>query len=319
MSIIQNAINSIQIGVEDFESDDDRRSVSAVRNIAAGILLLYKEKLCRLSPLDNKELLIKQNIRPVQNAKGEITFEGKGNKTVDVQSIKDRFTSLNVEVEWKRFEEINKLRNDLEHYYTSKSPDTVREIIAKSFLLIRDFLSEHLQEDPQEILGNDCWTTLLDVNDVYSAEEYACKRSIDAVDWKYGTVKEALADIRCNQCLSSLIHAPYPDDTYPIVNLHCKSCGQDFCFDDVLEECITDSLAGEAHLNIKDGGESPYDDCHECGKSTFIYEEVCCVACGYEMEYTECEVCGDGLSLEDQYNEGKCNYCQYKWEKVMAE
>ncbi|WP_201529004.1 hypothetical protein [Psychrobacter frigidicola] len=71
MSIIQNAIDSIQIGVEDFESDDDRRSVSAVRNIAAGILLLYKEKLCQLSPSDNKELLIKQNIRPIQNAKGE--------------------------------------------------------------------------------------------------------------------------------------------------------------------------------------------------------------------------------------------------------
>ena len=44
MSIIQNAIDSIQIGVEDFESDDDRRSVSAVRNIAAGILLLYRRK-----------------------------------------------------------------------------------------------------------------------------------------------------------------------------------------------------------------------------------------------------------------------------------
>lgn len=56
MSIIQNAIDSIQIGVEDFQSDDDRRSVSAVRNIAAGILLLYKEKLCQLSPSDNRLL-----------------------------------------------------------------------------------------------------------------------------------------------------------------------------------------------------------------------------------------------------------------------
>ncbi|MGP5543107.1 hypothetical protein ACTXMH_11170, partial [Psychrobacter celer] len=140
MSILQNAIDSIQIGVEDFESDDDRRSVSAVRNITAGILLLYKEKLCRLSPPDNKELLIKQNIRPVQNVKGEITFEGKGNKTVDVQSIKERFKSLNITTgDWGRFGEISRLRNDLEHYYTSKSPDAVREIVAKSFLLIRDF------------------------------------------------------------------------------------------------------------------------------------------------------------------------------------
>ena len=148
MSIIQNAIDSIQIGIEDYESDDDRRSVSAVRNISAGVLLLYKEKLCQLSPDDSKELLIKQNIRPVQNDDGEIIFEGKGNKTVDVQSIKERFKSLKVTVDWTRFDEINKLRNDLEHYYTAMSPDAVREIVAKSFLLIRDFLSEYLGKDP---------------------------------------------------------------------------------------------------------------------------------------------------------------------------
>ena len=319
MSIIQNAIDSIQIGVEDFESDDDRRSVSAVRNIAAGILLLYKEKLCRLSPHDNKELLIKQNIRPVQNAKGEITFEGKGHKTVDVQSIKERFSSLNVKVEWKRFDEINKLRNDLEHYYTSKSPDAVREIVAKSFLLIRDFLSEHLQEDPQEILGNDCWTTLLDVSDVYSVEEQVCKASIDAVNWKYHSVELALKHLRCNQCHSSLIQATHSDNTYPMIDLHCKSCGEDFSFSDVVEQCIDDSLAGEAIINIMDGGKSPYDACHECWKNTFIYEEGCCVACNYEMAYNECEMCGTSLSLEDQYNEGKCSYCQYRWEKIMAE
>lgn len=319
MSIIQNAIDSIQIGVEDFESDDDRRSVSAVRNIAAGILLLYKEKLCQLSPSDNKELLIKQNIRPIKNTKGEIIFEGKGHKTVDVQSIKERFTSLNVKVEWKRFDEINKLRNDLEHYYTSESPDAVREILAKSFLLIRDFLSAHLQEDPQAILGNDCWTTLLDVSDVYSAEEQVCKASIDAVDWKYHSVEIALKNLRCNQCHSSLIQATHSDDIYPMIDLHCKSCGKDFSFYDVVEQCIDDSLAGEAIKNLMDGGESPFDSCQGCGKTTFIYEEECCVACEYEMEYIECETCGDPLSLEDQYHEGKCSYCQYKWEKFMAE
>ncbi len=116
MSISQNAIDSIQIGIEDYEDSDDRRSVSAVRNISVGILLLYKEKLCQLSPDDNKELLIKQNIRPIQNDDGDIVFEGKGHKTVDVQSIKERFKSLKVSVDWTRFDEINKLRNDLEHY-----------------------------------------------------------------------------------------------------------------------------------------------------------------------------------------------------------
>ncbi len=319
MSIIQNAIDSIQIGIEDYEDGDDRRSVSAVRNISAGILLLYKEKLCQLSPEDNKELLIKQNIRPVQNKDGDIIFEGKGHKTVDVQSIKERFKSLNVTVDWGRFDEINKLRNDLEHYYTSKSPDAVREIVAKSFLLIRDFLTEYLKKDPQETLGNDSWSTLLEVSDVYSAEEKACIETIESIDWKYPSVENSLKHLRCDQCHSSLIQAPYSDDSYPTVNLHCKSCNHDFCFDDVVEQCIDDSLAGEAYISIKDGGALPYDSCHECGKSTFIHEEECCVVCGYEMQYTSCKICEEPLGLDDQYNEGMCGSCQYNWNKIELE
>lgn len=319
MSIIQNAIDSIQIGIEDYEDSDDRRSVSAVRNISAGILLLYKEKLCQLSPDNNKELLIKQNIRPVQNDNGDIIFEGKGHKTVDVQSIRERFKSLNVTVDWKRFDEINKLRNDLEHYYTAESPDAVREVVAKSFLLIRDFLTEFLDKDPQETLGDEAWATLLEVSEVYSAEEKSCKESIDAIDWEYDSVKDSLEYLRCNQCHSSLIQAPDREDCYPAINLHCKSCNFDFCFYDVVEQCIDDSMSGEAHMAIKDGGESPYDSCIECDKSTFIHSEGVCVACGYQMEYTNCEMCEEPLSIEEQYNEGKCSYCQYRWEKIMAE
>lgn len=319
MSIIQNAIDSIQIGIEDYEDGDDRRSVSAVRNISAGILLLYKEKLCQLSPADNKELLIKQNIRPVKNDNGDIVFEGKGHKTVDVQSIKERFKSLNVAVDWKRFDEINKLRNDLEHYYTAESPDAVREIVAKSFLLIRDFLTEYLEKDPQEILGDEAWAILLEVSEVYSVEEKYCKKSIDAIDWKYDSVKSALEYLRCSQCHSSLIQAPDNEGSYPAINLHCKSCNFDFYFIDVVEQCIDDSLSGEAHMAIKDGGESPYDTCLECDQSTFIHSEGCCVACDYQMEYTHCEMCEEPLSIEDQYNEGKCSYCQHRWEKIMAD
>lgn len=320
MSIIRNAIDSIQIGIEDYESTDDRRSISAVRNISAGVLLLYKEKLCQLSPEDNKELLIKQNIRPIQNDKGEIVFEGKGHKTVDVFSIQERFTSLNITVDWNRFSEINKLRNDLEHYYTSESPDAVREIVAKSFLLIRDFLTEYLEKKPQETLGDEAWSTLLEVSDVYSVEEDACKASIEKIDWKYEAVKDSLKNLRCNKCHSSLIEAPFPEeDCYPMVNLHCRSCNNDFCSDDIIEQCIDDSLAGEAIRNAMDGGDSPYDSCFECGRNTYIHSEECCVACEYELEYKFCEMCDTTLSIEEQFNEGKCSSCQFRYEKIMAE
>lgn len=319
MSIFQNAIDSIDIGIEDYDSGDDRRNISAVRNISAGILLLYKEKLCRLSPEHDSELLIKKDIRPTQTDEGGLIFEGKGRKTVDVYSIKERFKSLNVKVDWKRFDEINQLRNDLEHYYTEEPPDTVREIIAKSFLLIRDFLTKELNENPEDVLDVDSWAILLDVKEVYSAEESACKSTLEKVNWKYDTVADSLKYLRCIACSSSLVEAPYSDDSYPTINLHCKSCNTDFVFADVVEQCIGESLAGEAYISVKDGGESPYDTCIVCGQETFIYSEGCCVACGYEMEYTSCAACAAPLTLEDQYNEGLCSYCQHRYEKTMAE
>jgi hypothetical protein len=112
MSLIDNAVESIQIGVEDFESSDTRRVLSAVRNISAGILLLYKEKLRQLSPPGSDEVLIKQNIHPKLNPSGQLEYVGYGKKTVDVQKIKERFKSLGIDVNWSLFENISDIRNE---------------------------------------------------------------------------------------------------------------------------------------------------------------------------------------------------------------
>ena len=45
MSLFKNAIDAIQIGVEDYLMGDDRRYLSSVRNICAGVLLLYRAHL----------------------------------------------------------------------------------------------------------------------------------------------------------------------------------------------------------------------------------------------------------------------------------
>ena len=44
--LLQNAINSIEIGIEDYKlsQQDERRIISCVRNVFAGILLLFKYK-----------------------------------------------------------------------------------------------------------------------------------------------------------------------------------------------------------------------------------------------------------------------------------
>jgi hypothetical protein len=98
-AILENAVQSLQIGIEDFQSADQRRVLSAVRNITAGVLLLFKEKLRQLSPTGSNDVLIKQKSRIVKAPDGSIQVIGVGKKTVDVMQIQERLTDLDVDVE----------------------------------------------------------------------------------------------------------------------------------------------------------------------------------------------------------------------------
>jgi hypothetical protein len=71
-TILKNAVTSIQIGIEDYHSADERRSLSAVRNLTAGLLLLFKEKLRRLSPAGSDEVLIKKQLRLIIKDDGSL-------------------------------------------------------------------------------------------------------------------------------------------------------------------------------------------------------------------------------------------------------
>jgi hypothetical protein len=58
--LLENAVVSIQLGLEDFSSKDERRVISAARNLYAGVLLLCKEVLRQLSPPASNDLLSSQ-------------------------------------------------------------------------------------------------------------------------------------------------------------------------------------------------------------------------------------------------------------------
>lgn len=79
------------------------------------MLLSYKHKLSLLSELGSDEALIKQRVLSAIDDGENLIWKGQGKKTVDVQSIKERFKSLNIDVDWKRIEKINDFRNDIEH------------------------------------------------------------------------------------------------------------------------------------------------------------------------------------------------------------
>lgn len=319
MSLLINAVESIQIGVEDYRSADERRHLSAVRNVCAGILLLFKEKLRTLSPPHDPELLIKAEIVPSCAADRSVIFVGKGRKTVDVHQIKERFQSLDVDVDWKLFNGIIEIRNDIEHYFTAKSKDAIRESLAKSFMIIRDFVDKELHTEPLELLGPECWNSLLEVAEVFAREEEACRKTMEAIDWTYETLRHCIGHARCPRCTSSLLKTEEDGAYRPDMELQCSSCGSRFPVEEVIESCIEEDLGVEAYRVAKDGGEPPFGRCPECNRETFVIVEGLCLACEQALQYETCQWCETPLSLGDQMLEGLCSYCAYRREKIREE
>jgi hypothetical protein len=308
-TILKNAVTSIQLGIEDYLSDDERRSLSAVRNLTAGLLLLFKEKLRRLSPADSGEALIKKVLRPTMGVDGSLRMQGHGKKTVDVQEIKERFQSLGVNVDFKRVDRIIDLRNEIEHHRANVSANGMRELLATSFVVIRDFIATELHDVPRELLGEQVWSTLLEESDVYASEKAECLACMDQVAWQSECLAQVATYIRCKECNSELMR-PADADVQHISELsfQCTSCNEQSTFEDVIEDAVSDCFFAESYMAMTDGGDVPVAHCHNCGKATFVLAEGACLACDGTLIYTECAVCGEGLGPDDQDNHGLCSY-----------
>ena len=307
-TILDNAIQSIQVGVEDYKSSIPRRTLSAIRNISAGILLLYKEKLRSLSPKDSNEALIKQKVIP-KHAEGSIKFVGVDKKTVAVHQIKERFNSLQITVDWNRFKKINDIRNDIEHYCTSESDAIVKEVISYSFTLIRDFTKIHLNYEPVELFGEETWNTLLEVSEIYEKEFAECNQEKKKINWENNSLEEAFNKIHCPKCYSSLIKPTNPHkNDITILELFCSSCGHYFLFEHVVDEVLYEDFYPEIYLSFTDGNDAPLGLCHECGKNTYIISDDACAFCGVTRNYTSCAICHCDLSTEGQDFNGVCSY-----------
>jgi hypothetical protein len=78
-TLFDNAIQSIQLGIEDYQANDPRRALSAVRNFYSGVLLLAKEVLVRLQTLSQK-MCWERDISRFRMAKVGCAMSGTGNR-----------------------------------------------------------------------------------------------------------------------------------------------------------------------------------------------------------------------------------------------
>ncbi len=316
MNLLENAAGSIRIGVQDYQSEDGARVLSGVRNITAGVLLLFKEKLRRLSPRDSNDVLLKEHMVPGKNPTGEVVFIGHGKRTATLPQIKDRFAALGVHLDWKPVESIVRIRNDIEHYFTGETPAKLRELVADTFVIVRDFSTQHLDTTPLALLGEDTWQHLLNVASVYQKELEECRTAQAELEWPSEIGGDLEEHLRCPKCDSELIR-PNIEESASVfqVSFSCSSCGKESEYADVAEVAVQARYFGDAYIAMTDGGEPPYDMCPECTKDTYILECGMCAACGYRLSHLKCAICHTNLTVHDQVPAGLCSYHAWQAQK----
>jgi hypothetical protein len=322
MPMLKNAVESIQVGMEDFHEDDDRRVLSAIRNLYAGILLLFKYKLQQLSPDGSDEALLKTRVIPTTDpATGAVVWIGKGKKTVEVQEIIERLNALGINgVDWKLLKGLQDIRNDIEHYYSQLPVERMKEAVANALHLITQFCEPHLDERPVDILGQECWDLMLNVAAVFEAELKACQENLNSVSWPFEEVRESINFMVCPECDSRLLKVIDTTAKRDAIEFTCSSCQEESSYAAVVGPAVSTHMVGRSHWRVRDGGDPLTCTCPECGVDALLVDEDECAACFFEMEHSHCQWCEEPLSLEErQYSEGTCGYCQHRYEKMMAE
>jgi hypothetical protein len=317
MSLLANAVSSIEVGVADLHAGDPARVVSALRNLHAGVLLLIKEVLRDLSPPETGEVLLKQNIKPVLVG-GKLAFVGSGKKTVETRQMEERCESLGIKLDWARIKRVGNLRNSAEHYYVNVSQAAIRAAMTESFLVIRDVVTNHLKRDAAELFSSATWQAFLSDSEVHAAEKATCESALRGISWGSVAVAEAIFGFSCGKCGSALL-IPGPDQkAAPDIHLICRSCSETYAFDDIVEALLEDHFAAESYLAMTDGADEPLTDCPFCMRHAYIMTEERCGAC-LERARHQCEVCAGIIPASELDESGICGYCRHKIEKARDE
>jgi hypothetical protein len=313
-TLFDNAVQSIQLGVEDYQANDPRRALSSVRNFYAGVLLLAKEVLVRQVPDAAPEDVLGARYKPMPDGQGGLHFVTAGQQTIDFSNIGSRFKDFGLPIDNIALKDLNRIRTDIEHYYTNESRETVREAIAKAFPVVVDlfYLAE---EVPHEVLG-DAWQTMLEVRAVYEKELENCRASFGKINWPSNVMAEIA--FNCPECQSDLVAQINRDNTdHTSGDAECRSCGAKISAEKAVEHALQMHFDLDNYMAAKDGDEGPLQTCPECGLDTYVVseEETGCAWC--ELVLDECGRCSTSLTPSNVSfdNSAFCSYCDHMMSK----
>ncbi|TPG39836.1 hypothetical protein EAH79_14235 [Sphingomonas koreensis] len=310
-ALFDNAVASIRMGIEDYQSQDAFRDISAVRNYYAGVLLLAKEALVQRFPDEDPDVILAAKVRPV--ADGErMMMAADGTATVDFANIGRRLKDFGVDIDVGRLEELRRIRNDIEHKYSTAKPKVIKRAIAKGFPVIAE-LFRALDKGPAVNL-EEAWIAMLATTELYEGELARARATLASVRWHSRVV--ARAKFECPECSSELVIQDDPANTsQDDAKLACEACGTMILDTPSFYETLVDSeLGAECYIRTKETGEEgPVYDCPSCDHATFIEDEWLCANCGYGLPDVtgRCEVCGTNIPVSDLLADPDRLLCSY--------
>ena len=304
-SLFENAVASIEMGIEDSQSSDARRSVSAVRNLFAGVVLLMKECLHRVDPK-----LVFNKFEPVLDTSGNVVLSVKGQTTIDYRELQSRwkrFVATKARpFDWARLTALQKIRNDSEHFVPKVDHKAMQVAIANTYVLITALFDEHLGLEPVDHFDASIWQMMVSEAETYSRLSKAAKRNrVDSWLAPVGSTTAFGDYVECPDCGSSLLNVE-GSEPYPETTLRCRACGERCTVRSVLPPALHAQFAGDRYLAAKDGDDDPLGVCPHCGEEAYLVEEDQCQVCEEGRAYTECSICGQELDLDEQDFDGLC-------------
>lgn len=297
--LFKNAIDSIEMGVEDFiackMNRNERRIISSARNIYAGILLLFKAKLLKLSS-DNNEALIQQQIDP-QLENGKIIWIGKGKKTIDYSQIKERFKALGInQINWGLLGQIQTYRNNVEHYFDSNNlrPDVLQSMIANTYVIICDFMRRYMNIKPYHCFNRKIWKVLCDSKKEFDLENQERLELIKSLSWQDENILNFFLYQICSCCGSFLLLPTQKETFAEDCDFKCSDCGSIYTYQELTGEYFANLIQPSRYsINKMDESQIIYT-CPECGKESYNTETQRCLSCGATGPF-KCPLCNSEI------------------------
>ena len=305
-AIFENAVTSIVLGIEDFETNRDDRMISAARNYYAGLLLLGKACLIQqvpdLDPMD----VIGARFKPKPDGSGGVQYMVEGFSTIDLRQLRERFKDFGLRWPEGDTKRLQKLRNNIEHFHLDQPISELRDVIASSFPMVVD-LFKLLKREPKDHLG-EAWFIMLEEHAAYQRVKEDCMESFRGLPWPDLLKAD---ELECSACGYQLVRQSNTEnDVWGEMAGTCVRCGATMEFE-MLIETVVAAHAVDPYSVMKYGEESPVRPCPECGLKTYLEssEVSHCLACETSVG-SECLRCGKIITV-DEYSWDSPEFCSY--------